>query len=131
MQSYAMLKRAIAATEVVLILPAAVFMAAILVRNVTPLPKEPAATAQRVVLWYAHLPPQVGLWGLLSLLPLAVLVVGCGAILSSWETDATLRAAAQDVGRALRAHAAIVLTAATTVMAAGILAFVAVHMMTD
>jgi len=126
-----MLKRAIAATEIVLILPAAVFMAAILVRNVTPLPNEPAATAQRVVMWYAHLPPQVGLWGFLSLMPLAVVGLGGLAILSSWQTDEALRSAARDVARAVRAHAAMVLTALTTVIAAGILSFVVVHMMTD
>lgn len=126
-----MLKRAIAATEVVLILPAAVFMAALLVRNVTPLPNEPAATAQRVVMWYAHLPPQVGLWGLLSLMPLAVVGLGGLAILTSWQTDESLRSAVGDVARAVRAHAAMVLTALTTVVAAGILAFVVVHMMTD
>src|SRR5579862_197728 len=110
-----MMKRAVAAVEVVLILPAAIFMTAILVRNVTPLPKEPAATAQRVVMWYAHLPPQVGLWGLLSLMPLAVVVLGCSAMLVNWQRDATLRAAARDVGGALRAHAATMLTAIATV----------------
>lgn len=126
-----MLRRAIAATEVVLILPAAVFMAAILVRNVTPLPNEPAATAQRVVLWYAHLPPQVGLWGLLSLMPLAVLVLGCGTLVTSWQTDPALRSDVRQVGAALRSHAATAFIAAATLSAIAVLAFVAVHMMTD
>ena len=126
-----MLKRLIAATEVALILPSAVFMTAILVRNVTPLPNEPAQTAQRIVMWYARLPPQVGLWVLLSLMPLSVIALGCASLLATWRSDDALRSAARDVSRAFRAHAATALIALTTVTAAGILSFVAVHMLTD
>ena len=126
-----MLKRLIAATEVALILPSAVFMTAILVRNVTPLPNEPAQTAQRIVMWYARLPPQVGLWVLLSLMPLSVIALGCASLLATWRSDEALRSAAREVGRACRAHAATALIALTTVTAAGILSFVAVHMLTD
>jgi hypothetical protein len=42
-------KRAIAATELLLIFPAALFMMALFVRNLQPLQYEPARTAQRIV----------------------------------------------------------------------------------
>src|SRR5258708_39842888 len=69
-------KRAIAATELLLIFPAALFMMALFVRNLQPLQYEPARTAQRIVDWYA-VRPRIGLWGLLIALPLAVVLSGC------------------------------------------------------
>ena len=39
--------------QLVLILPAALFMAALVVRNLGPLRYEPAHTAQQIVMWYA------------------------------------------------------------------------------
>jgi len=121
------LKRAVAAVELLLMFPATVFMAAILVRNVTPLPNEPALSAQRLVMWFAHLPPHLGLWGLLTLMPLAVLLTGGTFLLRSWREDAQFR---QLVG-AVRANLATLVIAGATLSAGGVLAFVAVHMMTD
>jgi len=66
------LKRAIAATELILIVPAALFMTALFVRNLQPLQYEPAHTAQRIVMWYAAR-PHVGLWVFLIALPFVVL----------------------------------------------------------
>lgn len=125
------IKRAIAATELLLICPAALFMAAIVVRNVTPLPKEPAQTAQRIVMWYAHLPVHLGLWGLLIMMPLAVLILGGGTLLYGWNEDDELRHAARQTLAAIRAHLAMFLVAVTTATSAGILAFIAVHVLTD
>jgi len=45
------MKRAIAAAELVLIFPAALFMTALFVRNLQPQQFEPAHTAQRIVSW--------------------------------------------------------------------------------
>jgi hypothetical protein len=67
------IKRTIATTEVLLILPSVLFMTALFVRNLQPLQYEPAHTAQQIVDWYAAR-PRVGLWLLLTALPLAVLV---------------------------------------------------------
>jgi hypothetical protein len=120
-------KRAIAAVELLLIFPAVVFMSAILVRNVTPLPNEPAQSAQRLVMWFAHLPPHLGLWGMLTFMPLAVLLTGGTFLLRSWGEDEQFR----QLVRAARANLATLLIASATCSALGILAFVAVHMMTD
>ena len=66
-------KHHVALMEVFLILPAVLFMASLVARNL------PASTlgvaAQRTVMWYAE--RQWTLWLLLVALPLVVLVVGC------------------------------------------------------
>jgi hypothetical protein len=123
-------KRAIAATELLLVFPATLFMAALFVRNVQPLQYEPAHTAQRIVMWYAAR-PHIGLWVLLIALPFVVLVTGCGTLLRSWSDEVQLRQAALQTLAAIRAHLAALLVAGTTVTAGGILAIVALHVLTD
>jgi hypothetical protein len=124
-------KRAIAATELLLVFPAALFMTALFVRNLTPQPNEPAYTAQRIVAWYVHLGPHAGLWGLLMGLPLAALVLGSATLLRSWNSDPELRQAAWQTLGVIRAHVAMLLVAIATLTAGGILATVAVHVLTD
>ena len=123
-------KRAIAATELLLVFPAALFMTALFVRNVQPLQFEPAHTAQRIVMWYAAR-PHIGLWGLLIALPFVVLVTGCGTLLRSWSDEAQLRQATLQTLAAIRAHLAALLVAGATVTAGGVLAIVALHVLTD
>lgn len=125
-----MTKRAIAATELLLIFPAALFMTALFVRNLQPLQYEPAHTAQRIVMWYARR-PRVGLWGLLIALPLAVLVTGCGMLVRCWNNDVELRQAARYTLTAIRPHLATLLVAAATLIAGSVLAIVALHLLTD
>ena len=124
------LKRAIAATELLLVLPAALFMTALVVRSLQPVQYEPAHTAQQIVTWYAAR-PYVGLWVLLIALPLAVVITGCATLLRSWHCNVELRQAARQTLAAVRAHLAMLLVAAATLTAGGILAIVAVHMLTD
>jgi hypothetical protein len=124
------IKRAIAATELLLIFPAALFMTALFVRNLQPLQYEPAHTAQRIVTWYAAR-PRIGLWGLLIALPLAVLVTGCGTLLRRWGAEVELRQATRQTLIAIRAHLATLLVAGATLTAGAILAIVALHMLTD
>jgi hypothetical protein len=120
-------RRAIAAMELLLLSPAALFMAALVVRRLQPLQYEPAHAAQRIVLWYAVRPWT--LWVLLIALPLAVLVTGGVALLRSWNDDAALRQAARHPLVAIRRHAAMIFVAAATSAAGGVLAVVAVHML--
>ena len=123
-------KRAIAATELLLIFPAALFMMALFVRNLQPLQYEPARTAQRIVDWYA-VRPRIGLWGLLITLPLAVLLTGCSTLLRNWSGEVQLRQAAWQTLALIRAHLATLLIAGATLTAGGILAIVALHVLTD
>ena len=123
-------RRAIAATELLLIFPATLFMTALFVRNLQPQQYEPARTAQRIVAWYAGR-PRVGLWVLLIALPMAVLVTGCATLWRSWNHDVELRQAARRTLDAIRAQLATVCVAAATLTAGGVLAMVALHLLAD
>ena len=117
------LDRTIAAAELLLISPAALFMTALFVRNLTPVKNEPAHTAQRIAMLYAS-SVHVGLWVMLIGLPLLVLAIGSATLLRQWSEDASLR-------HAIRAHFATLLIMGATVASAGILGAVAVHVLTD
>ena len=113
-------KRAIATTELLLILPAALFMTALVVRLLQPLQSEPARTAERIVEWYAD--RQWTLWILLIALPLAVLVTGCATL---------MRRDARQTLAALRADPATLFVAAATLIAGGVLVIVVLHMLAN
>ena len=123
------IKPSIAAAELLLIFPAALFMGALFVRGLQPLKYEPARTAQRIVDLYAH-SVHIGLWLLLIAFPLIVLATGCVALLRAWNSNAELRHAARQTLAAVRAHLATLFVAAATVAAGLILAIVALHMIT-
>lgn len=118
--------RAVAAAQLLLISPAVLFMAALVVRNLQPLPYESAHAAQRVVMWYAA--RQWTLWVLLIALPLTVLVTGCITLLRGWSDDVQLRQPLPRTLAAIHAHRAMLFIAATTLTAGAILAVVAIHM---
>jgi hypothetical protein len=105
-------------------------MTALFVRNLQPLQYEPAHTAERIVTWFA-VRPRIGLWGLLIALPLAVLATGCGTLLRSWSDEVELRQATRQTRAAISAHLATLLVAGATLTAGGVLAIVALHMLTD
>ena len=123
-------KYTVATTELLLIFPAALFMAALFLRNVQPQQYEPAHTAQQIVMWYAAR-PRTGLWGLLVALPLTVLVTGCATLLRKWSDEIELRQATRNVLSTLGSHLATAIVAVATLIAGGILAIVALHMLTD
>ncbi|HKF47010.1 MAG TPA: hypothetical protein VKB38_06590 [Terracidiphilus sp.] len=123
-------RRFLAAAELVLIFPAALFMSALFVRNLQPQQYEPARTAERIVEMYAG-STHVGLWLLMMALPFVVLVVGCISLAHSWRADAGLREAAHQAVAALRSHFATFLVACATLVSFAILAIVALHVITD
>jgi hypothetical protein len=123
-------KYAIATTELLLIFPAALFMTALFVRNLQPPQYEPAHAAQQIVAWYA-VRPHTGLWGLLIGLPLTVLVTGCATLIRKWSDDVALREAARQTAAVLGAHLATLLIGVATLIAGGVLAIVALHVLTD
>jgi len=124
------MKRTLAAAELLMAFPAALFMTALFVRNIQPQQYEPAHTAERIVTWYATHPP-FSLWILLIALPIAVVVIGGGALLQQWRGDAELLAAAHQTLGAIRMHFATLLIALATSACAVILAIVALHVVTD
>jgi hypothetical protein len=121
--------RAVAATQLLLILPAVLFMGALAVRNLQPLQNEPARAAQQIVMWYAA--RQWTLWVLLIALPFAVLVTGCLALARGWSDSVRLSQAAQQTLAAIHAHWAMLIIAVTTLTAGAILAIVALHMLAN
>jgi len=124
------IKPVIAAAELLLIFPAALFMSALFVRELQPQQFEPAHTAQQIVSWYAAR-PHVGLWVLLIALPLIVLTTGIFTLLRVWNSNAELRGATRQTRATVRAHLATLFVAAATLAAFGFLAIVALHMLTD
>jgi len=118
--------RLIATMELALLAPAAIFMTALFVRNLNPLPYEPAHTAQRLVMWYAG--RMWTLWVLLLALPFTVLVIGCVTLRHAWKYD--VESARQSLA-VIRTHSATLVVLATTLAAAGILAIVVLHMLAN
>ena len=92
------INRSLAAVEILLIFPAALFMTALFVRNIEPLQLEPARSAARIVTWYSgHL--HMGLWIFLMAMPFAVLVTGAASLMKSWKEDAELRSSARSASK--------------------------------
>ena len=123
-------KPLLAAAETILILPALLFMVSLFMRNVQPQQYEPAHTAQRIVNWYAAR-PNLGLSLFLIALPMGVLFTGAFTLFRSWKSDDQLRRDVLQVVDSVRSHFATAVVAAATVTAGGILAIVALHVITD
>src|SRR5215472_11741792 len=119
------IKQTLAIVELILVLPAALFMTALFLREV-----QPAAQTGRLVEWFSH-HLVIGLYVFLVAMPLAAFTVGCGMVLRSWRGDAHFRRAASEMLTIARANAASLLIAGATLMAGGILAIVAMHMITE
>jgi hypothetical protein len=121
--------RIIATLSLLFILPAALFMAALEVRHMQSLPFGAADFAQRIVMSYAG--RVWTLWVLLIAMPLAAFISGCATLFASWARDLELRNIVRQSIAAIRAHPARLFVAATTLMAAGILTIVALHLMAN
>ena len=122
-------RRVVAAAALVLISPAALFMSALVARGLQPPEHEPARSMARIVPWFAA--RRWTLWVLLIALPFMVVVMGFITLTRTWREDAGLRGSARLTLEAFREHLATLLLAAATLAAAGVLAIVGVHMLTD
>ena len=121
-------RRIIAATELVLIVPAALFLTAVVARHLQPLQDEPAHTAQEIVTWYSR--RYWTLWVLLISLPFAALLNGCGVLLRN-SIDGTDEGQAAKAFAAIRTRTANAIIAAATLAAGLILAVVVLHMLAN
>lgn len=119
------IKPALAILELLLVLPAALFMTALFLREVQPL-----AQTGRLVDWFSH-HLILGLYVFLIAMPLAALVAGCAITLRSWRGDTEFRRDTLAIFATARARWAALLVAVTTLMAGGILALVAMHLITE
>jgi hypothetical protein len=121
--------RIIAVLELVLIFPAALFMTALMLRNLQPLQYEPARSAQQLVMWYAG--RMWTLWVLLLGLPFIVLISGCAELLRSWNRDVMLPLTSRKSVAMVRVHLASLFLAATTFIAGVILAVALLHILAN
>ncbi len=124
-----MLTRVVAAMQLALIFPAALFMTAVLVAAGDAPQYDLARIAQRIVMWYSA--RMWTLWLLLVALPFAVLVTGCATLLRSWNGDVELPHAARQSLATIPAPLATLFVAGTTLTSAGILAIVVLHMLAN
>ena len=124
------IKPSVAAIELLLIFPAALFMGSLVVRSLEPTKFEPAHTAQRIVDLYAS-SIHIGLWLLLIAFPLIALATGFIALLRAWKSNPELRQATMRTLESVRAHLATLFVAIATLAAGVILVIVALHVLAD
>ncbi|HEX3598711.1 MAG TPA: hypothetical protein VHU84_01140 [Lacipirellulaceae bacterium] len=119
-------KRYVALLEFLLIVPAALFMASLVVRELPASGLDVAA--QRTVMWYAE--RQWTLWLLLVTLPLVVLVVSGATLLKGWGSERP-----QTVGdkplTSISTDGGTIFIAVLTFAAAVILAIVGLHVLAN
>jgi hypothetical protein len=122
-------RRIVAGVEALLLAPAAVFMTALLVRELEPPAQQAALYARSIVAWYAG--RQWTLWVLLVALPVASLAAGCATLFAySRERRGSQRAEAKGAG-ASAGRRGIWLVAAMTLVAALVLVVVGVHVLAN
>jgi hypothetical protein len=119
------IKPTVAIFELLLVFPAVLFMIALFLREVQPL-----AQTGHLVDWFSqHV--VLGLYVFLVAMPLTAFIAGSAILLRAWRRDLAFRRAALQTLDIARAHAAPMLIAGTTFLAASILAIVAMHMITE
>jgi hypothetical protein len=124
------LHRLAAATQLTLLLPAALFLTAVFVGVGDPPQYELAHVAQRIVAWYSG--RMWTLWLLLLALPFAVFVIGCATLLRSWNREVEFpHVQRQSLSTIIPAPLATLFVAGTTLMSAGILTIVVLHMLAN
>ena|SRR5579864_2787459 len=121
--------RRIAIVQLLLILPAVLFMGSLIARNVSTLQNEPAHTAQQVVMWYAG--RTWTLWVFLVTFPLSVLVTGGIAFARNWSGHARLPQATKPMLAAIHVNRGMQIIAVLTVTAGAILTIVVLHMLAN
>ena len=121
--------RTIAAVEAILIFPSVLFMTALVVRNLESLHHPSANVAQQLVMWYAA--RMRTLWVLLLFLPFVVLLTGSVTLLESWKRDIELRCMRRQLLSVFRTDFATLVVASITVISAGILTIVVLHMLAN
>ncbi len=114
-------KRMAPIAQLVLILPAALFMVSLILRGTTPMQYEPARIAQQIITWYSG--RIWTLWILLTLLPLAVLSIGGIARLGQSGPEP------HRLFGAIRSNRTMMLVAALTLVSALILLIVGAHVL--
>ncbi len=117
-------RRIVAAAELVLIFPAALFLTAVVARHLQPL-----EFAQEIVTWYSV--RFWTLWVLLIGLPFAALFNGCAVLLGDSNEGADGEQIAKQPLGAIRTQLPMQIIAAATLAAGLILVVVVLHMLAN
>lgn len=122
---------ALALSEWLLVLPAAVLLAPAALRFMQPRQYEPARTSWAILEWASRHISRADAALLFLGLPVIAVVLGCAALLSLWRRDETLRQDLRAALRSLRRHLPVAILGSGTLLAAAILAAVVAHIITD
>lgn len=122
---------ALAVSEWLLVLPATLFLAAALLRQLQPRQFEPARTSWAIFEWTTSHISQTGAALLFLVLPAVAVVAGCVGLLLAWRESETLRQDTVAVLTSLRRNLAVAILGTGTLLACAILATVVFHMITD
>ena len=118
-------KRLIAATELLFIVPATIFMIALFLQQV-----QPMMQTGYLVNWFSQ-HTVLGLYIFLIAMPFSALAIGGISLYKIWQNDTELRQTALRVLAAVRAHFAMLLISLITILSVSILSIVALHMITE
>lgn len=115
--------------QLVLIVPATLFMTAVLVTAGDAPKYDLARLAQRIVTWYSG--RMWTLWLLLLALPCTMLIAGCATLLATWEHDVEVLHSSRWSLATIQAPLATLGVVGATLASAGILAIVMLHMLAN
>lgn len=121
----------VAFTEWLMVLPAAVFIAAAILRSLQPSQYEPARTSSAIVNWAAAHVTRLDAAILFLGLPALAAIIGCAVLMRMWHSDEDLRQDLTAMADTIRRHTATVLLTAATAVAGAIFVFSVIHVLTD
>src|SRR5262245_27383711 len=122
---------ALAGSEWLLVLPAALLLSAAALRQLAPRQFEPARTSWVIFEWTATHISRVGAAWLFLILPAAALAVGFAGIMLAWRKSETLRRDVGEMIACLRRNLAVAILGSGALLAGAILAAVIAHIITD
>lgn len=122
---------ALAISEWLLVLPAALLLAAAALRQLQPRQFEPARTSWAIFEWTTAHISQAGAAWLFLILPAVAVLAGCAGLMLAWRKSDTLRQDTVAALAGLRRNLAVAILGAGTLLAVAVLAAVVAHIITD
>lgn len=122
---------ALAISEWLLVLPAALLLAAAALRQLQPRQFEPARTSWAIFEWTTAHISQAGAAWLFLILPAVAVLAGCAGLMLAWHKSDTLRQDTVAALAGLRRNLAVAILGAGTLLAVAVLAAVVAHIITD
>jgi hypothetical protein len=117
--------------EWIMVLPATIFLAAAVLRQLQPRQYELSHICWLIFDWTTQHVSRLGAGILFLGLPALALMVGCGLLAQKWHRDERFREDVIAAFLALRRHVTIAFVAVATALAAAIFLFALVHIFTD